>query len=75
MSVVSNRIKRSQECPEEVHKTWLADAVILEQARKCKSSQSRDCHDLSRTHVCACENVLRSAKQLTNRCGTLTRLR
>ena len=75
MSVVSNRMKRSQECPEEVHETWHADAVILDQARKSKSSQSRDCHDLSRTHVCACENVLTSAKQLTNRCGRLTRLR
>ena len=35
-------------CPGVVYETWRADEVILE--RK-KSSQSRDCHDLS--HTCA----------------------
>ena len=46
--MVSNRRKRSLGCPGVVHETWRADEVILE--RK-KSSQSRDCHDLSHTYA------------------------
>ena len=51
MSVVSNRMKRSQRCPEKVYETWRADEVIWEQARRNESCHSRDCHDLSHTYA------------------------